>query len=404
MPPAKGNQPFIPVTFLEAKQRVGAVGSVDIWAEMTYDELTANVRQKGDKLYAELLSDVRIGRLNDNQQALLATRLIASDHRPSTDEICHRYTQLVDNGADPVILLPQSAACAQLNDNMMRRLGAEIHQLRAIDTQDTIVIKNQQAKVTKAYEKVADDVTRTAGLDRNLNLCIGAKVMLKRNKAVEIGLVNGAVGAVVGFEANNSGIQQVSIKFQRIDKPVPVACESCTFEVLKNVFYTRKQFPIMLAFALTIHKAQGLSVKTAIVDVGSTCFGSGMVYVALSRVTTLSGLHLIELDKSKIMCDKKAVTEYNRLRQQYAPHLGDIITIQSTDSHADQPESNLSSENVEHIALQNSPALTRNASGQLAIRTFDCCEIVSLDEKTQSEICTRLNLELFLLEHVQMSR
>ena len=44
LPPVKGNQPFIPVTLLEAKQRVGAVGSVDIWAEMTYDELTANVR------------------------------------------------------------------------------------------------------------------------------------------------------------------------------------------------------------------------------------------------------------------------------------------------------------------------------------------------------------------------
>ena len=185
MPPVKGNQQFIPVTLLEAKQRVGAVGSVDIWAEMTYDELTANVRQKGDKQYAELLSDVRIGRLSDDQQALLATRLITSHHRPSIDEICHRYTQLVDNGANPVILLPRSAACAQLSDNMMRRLGAEIYQLRAIDTQDTIVIKNQQAKVTKAYEKVADDVTRTASLDRNRNLCIGAKMMLKRNKTVK---------------------------------------------------------------------------------------------------------------------------------------------------------------------------------------------------------------------------
>ena len=136
LPPVKGNQQFIPVTLLEAKQRVGAVGSVDIWAEMTYDELTANVRQKGDKHYAELLSDVRIVRLSDDQQALLATRLIASDHRPSIDEICHRYTQLVDDGADPVILLPRSAACAQLNDNMLKRLGAEIRQLRAVETQD----------------------------------------------------------------------------------------------------------------------------------------------------------------------------------------------------------------------------------------------------------------------------
>jgi len=143
LPPVKGNQPFIPVTFLEAKQRVGAVGSVDIWAEMTYDELTVNVRQKGDMQYAELLSDVRTGLLSDNQQALLATSLIASDHRPSMDQICDCYNQLVVNGEDPAILMPRSVASAQLNDNMLKQLGTEIHQLPAADTQDTIVIKNQ---------------------------------------------------------------------------------------------------------------------------------------------------------------------------------------------------------------------------------------------------------------------
>ena len=77
----------------------------------------------------------------------------------------------------------------------------------------------------------------------------------------------------------------------------------------------------MLAFAITIHKSQGLSVRTAIVDAGPTNFGPGMVYVALSRVTSLSGLHLIDLNKAKITCDHKAIEEYNRLRQLYAPHL-----------------------------------------------------------------------------------
>jgi len=195
----------------------------------------------------------------------------------------------------------------------------------------------------------------------------------------------------------------VLVKFAWIEKSVPIARESCTFEVLKNVFYTRKQFPLMLAFALTIHKAQGLSVKTAIVDAGSTCFGRGMVYVALSRVTTLSGLHLIELDRSKIVCDKKAVTEYNRLRQRYTPHLGNIITVQPTDSNTDVPESD-SSSNLDHTALHNSHDSTQDTGGQLAIRTFDCCEIVSLNEESQSAICDRLNLQLFPAEDAPMSR
>jgi len=91
-----------------------------------------------------------------------------------------------------------------------------------------------------------------------------------------------------------------------------------TFEVLNGIFYTRRQFPLMLAFALTVHKAQGFSLRTAIVDAGSTCFGTGMLYVALSRVTALNGLHLVELDAGKIKCDEKAAAEYERLRQKFA--------------------------------------------------------------------------------------
>jgi len=52
----------------------------------------------------------------------------------------------------------------------------------------------------------------------------------------------------------------------------------------------------MLAFAIKIHKSQGLSLNTAIVDAGPTNFGCGMVYVALSKVTSLGGLHLIDLE------------------------------------------------------------------------------------------------------------
>ena len=61
----------------------------------------------------------------------------------------------------------------------------------------------------------------------------------------------------------------------------------------------------MLAFAITIHKSQWLSLQTAIVDAGSTNLGPGMVYVALSRVTTLQGLHLIDLNREKYSVTRK---------------------------------------------------------------------------------------------------
>jgi len=253
LPPVKGNQPFVPVTYLEAKQRLGAIGTVDIWSEMTYDELTVNVRQRGDQQYAQLLSNVRTGQLTDEQCAMLQSRLINPQQRPTVNEICSHYAELVSSGEAPVILMPRSASCSEINNAMLQQLGAEIKQLQALDTLDTIVSKRQMPKVTSAYAKVGDDVTRTAGLEKTLNLCTGAKVMLKRNKNVEIGLVNGAAGTVVSFEQDkNSNIQQVVVKFQCMEKPIPVLRESSTFEVLKGIFYTRRQFPLMLAFALTV--------------------------------------------------------------------------------------------------------------------------------------------------------
>ena len=159
-------------------------------------------------------------------------------------------------------------------------------------------------KVQTAYDKSDEDVTRTAGLEKQLQLYVGCKVMLKRNKNVDTGLVNGSIGIVTEFGSDNQGdIQTVNLKFDKVDKIIQIERDSASFEVLKSVYYTRKQFTLMLAFAITIHKSQGLSLNTAIIDAGPTNFGCGMVYVALSRVTSLGYLHLIDLDRSKIACD-----------------------------------------------------------------------------------------------------
>ena len=126
---------------------------------------------------------------------------------------------------------------------------------------------------------------------------------------MEAGLVNGSVGTVVdfGLSATKTKVNSIDIQFKNIHKPVSIYRESCSFEVLKGIYYTRKQFPVMIAFAITIHKSQGLSLQSVIVDAGECTFGCGMVYVALSRVTSLSGLHLVDISREKIKCDQKTV-------------------------------------------------------------------------------------------------
>ena len=82
---------------------------------------------------------------------------------------------------------------------------------------------------------------------------------------------------------------------------------------MKNMYIHRKQYPLILAFAITIHKCQGLSLDTAIIDLSQEVFGDGMAYVALSRVHTLSGLHLITLDPGCIRANNPCIGEINRV-------------------------------------------------------------------------------------------
>jgi hypothetical protein len=341
LPPVKGNQPFIPVTFLEAKQRLGAVASLDIWQSFKYDELTINMRQRSDNNYADLLSSVRVGSISDQQYSLLTERLISPGRRATVNEVIDRYQQLVNDGQSPLILMPTTALCKEINTAMLKKIGNDIHTISAIDTLDTVVTKQLMSKVEAAHKKLDDDVTRTAGLEKNLQLCIGARVMLKRNKDVELGLVNGSVGAIVEFTITQvheaqSHVASIHVKFDKIDRVINVVREAFSFEVLKSVFYTRQQFPLMAAFAITIHKSQGLSLESAIVDAGNATFGPAMIYVGLSRITTLNGLHLVDINRQKIKCDRKALQEYNRLRQLYMPHIAELVghDIQLNDSDA----------------------------------------------------------------------
>ena len=80
-------------------------------------------------------------------------------------------------------------------------------------------------------------------------------------------------------------------------------------------------FPLTVAFAITIHKCQGLSLNSALMDLSKKVFAPGMAYVALSRVRTLEGVHLISFDKDSVIVSGDSLNEVNRLRKEYTPDL-----------------------------------------------------------------------------------
>ena len=140
------------------------------------------------------------------------------------------------------------------------------------------------------------DLNNTAGLEALLKLAVGARVMLRCNVKVEERLVNGALGTVLAIAAT-----RITIKFDKISKPCEIEKVKRKFMVMKNFNVYRSQFPLILAFAVTIHKSQGLSLDNTIIDLSDRVFSPGMAYVALSRVRTLSGVHLTAFEPSSII-------------------------------------------------------------------------------------------------------
>lgn len=150
--------------------------------------------------------------------------------------------------------------------------------------------------------------------------------MLRRNIDVTLGLVNGSIGTVEDVILDiddRTFVKQLRIRFSHgvlynLDRI------STKFEVLSRAYVHRHQFPICLAYAITIHKSQGLSLSHALIDVGSSIFTCGQSYVALSRVTSIDGVHLINFDSMQVKAKDSAIVEYNRLRSLYRPDLSNL--------------------------------------------------------------------------------
>lgn len=144
--------------------------------------------------------------------------------------------------------------------------------------------------------------------DEKLELKVGAQVMFLRNDTGGDGRwVNGTIGEVVKI----SDTVMVDVDGERHDVQ-PATWEryrysysAATKTLKKDVVAEFTQFPLRLAWAVTIHKSQGKSYDRAIVDLGERSFAPGQTYVALSRITALDGLFLTRpLRPSDIIVDE----------------------------------------------------------------------------------------------------
>ena len=180
-----------------------------------------------------------------------------------------------------VVICSTRAECDDINEECLERLDGNPVSYEAIDTDHNghPLREADNRRLQHYREKLPDCLT----------LKIGARVILRRNINIGSGWVNGTLAVVVSIHPNCIVVQKLTNSAHRYLVPrfrQKIEIQGASYSIM------RQQFPLQLAYGVTVHRVQGCTVQKAIVCLNSKFFESGQAYVALSRVRKLEDLVL----------------------------------------------------------------------------------------------------------------
>lgn len=197
---------------------------------------------------------------------------------------------------------------------------------------NTMELEKLSAKEVQVYAyhsnlNPMDWIEKNAPAPHCLKLKIGAKVMITRNdESGQKRFINGSIGTIQHILSDRAGNVEhigVLVNGKVVDIPRMTWYKVTLNQYGKQVSDKRRffmQFPLQLAWAITIHKAQGMTFDQCYVDLGNNgAFCSGQTYVALSRVRGLLGLFLKHPLREKDVPYNNQIDQYYRLFQRQAP-------------------------------------------------------------------------------------
>jgi len=261
--------------------------------------LTQVFRQK-DGRFVALLNRARRGRLTPDDVALLRNRLNVS------------FTAA--DGIEPTLLYPYNKKVQEENQAALKKLPSK-PRLYRMKTGSTSVANGttrldlpdaDRKKPMTPVEREALKLRNNCPASQELLLKVGAQVMLLANLRPEAGLVNGSRGVVVGFDRHHYPV----VRFAKCRATIQAFMWKTRLGDYGHVWAS--QIPLKLAYAYTIHKAQGQSMDRVKLRLVKT-FEAGQGYVALSRVRTLEGLCLTGFNPEAIQVDPKVIAFYDAL-------------------------------------------------------------------------------------------
>ena len=273
-------------------------------------EFTHIFRQT-DPIYTKILHGIRKGVITKSSNAVLL-KCVDKEFLPEKH-----------NGCIPTKLFPIRSKVDYINNLMFQQLTTydylfEVskHQTNKfiIDSGKTIPIAKVQkcerlSKVEIQYE--FNQLITNSPAVLNLHLKVGASVMCNINLDMDKGICNGSQGIIVDIYVKNT-LKIPIVKFTNgvLKHIYPHHWQSEDYPTLSI-----SQYPLCLAWALTIHKIQGATLDLAEIDIGNSIFEYGQTYVALSRVKSLDGLYLSAFEPTKIQTNPSVIAFYKSIRE-----------------------------------------------------------------------------------------
>jgi ATP-dependent DNA helicase PIF1 len=253
-------------------------------------ELTFIFRQNNEA-FCQALNEIRIGEVSEKTKLLLNQCIGRS----------------FEGDIKPTVLFPVREDVNFMNEAELWNLATETNRIREIAALDEVIEKPPPKKphLPKFLKESKDRLNKDCIAPELLQLAVGAQVMLIKNLDVEAGLANGSRGVVVGFDGNGAPI----VKF-RNNQVLYMATQVWWMRINETTRIRRTQYPLILAFAITIHKSQGQSIDLLQADLGERIFADGMTYTAISRARNLDSLILKSIDWEQITANKKVKAFY----------------------------------------------------------------------------------------------
>jgi ATP-dependent DNA helicase PIF1 len=250
--------------------------------------LKDNFRQHGDESYMNLLLRLRVNKHTKDDIKLL---------KDKCKNYLNELAEFNKKKIIPIHLVSSNKKAQIINESNLKKLPEPSYNYKA--TFKTSYITSQNKDIIDILKKELETQLNQKGLIE-LQLKKNTRVMLIKNLDVSIGLINGSVGTIIDFTPQKFPI----VLF---DNGVTKTIENTEWELEFNDSSVKAiQIPLILAYAITLHRSQSLTLTHSILDL-QDAFATGMIYVGLSRLKTFDGVLLKSFDPNKITVNEKII-------------------------------------------------------------------------------------------------